>query len=211
MFFVLFLGTVILGQVVPQNFEVMEGLLTEINQCKQIREKFSELKTEFSDIEIQGIHKDMRLKILTSVNSRLRAELRRVIQTNDLLKDKLREMSLKLGETRQPTSGEYTQSYPTPLPLFLMTLSVFTTLLFSADGQKKQIVWFLIKNRFKLFRITRVTNVLSQCKLCKFIWLFYLKESIARITYILLTWVLKDNLKKKTIIEHTLLYIIFLF
>lgn len=104
MFFVLFLGTVILGQVVPQNFEVMEGLLTEINQCKQIREKFSELKTEFSDIEIRGIHKDMRLKILTSVNSRLRAELRRVIQTNDLLKDKLREMSLKLGETRQPTS-----------------------------------------------------------------------------------------------------------
>lgn len=116
MFFVLFLGTVILGQVVPQNFEVMEGLLTEINQCKQIREKFSELKTEFSDIEIRGIHKDMRLKILTSVNSRLRAELRRVIQTNDLLKDKLREMSLKLGETRQPTSGEYTQSYPTPPP-----------------------------------------------------------------------------------------------
>lgn len=116
MFFVLFFGTVILGQVVPQNFEVMEGLLTEINQCKQIREKFSELKTEFSDIEIQGIHKDMRLKILTSVNSRLRAELRRVIQTNDLLKDKLREMSLKLGETRQPTSGEYTQSYPTPPP-----------------------------------------------------------------------------------------------
>lgn len=180
MFFVLFLGTVILGQVVAQNFEVMEGLLTEINQCKQIREKFSELKTEFSDIEIRGIHKDMRLKILTSVNSRLRAELRRVIQTNDLLKDKLREMSLKLGETRQPTSGEYTQSYPTPpplltptpLPLFLMTLSVFTTLLFSADGQKKQTVWFLIKNRFKLFRITRVTNVLSQCKLCKFIWLF---------------------------------------
>lgn len=176
MFFVLFLGTVILGQVVPQNFEVMEGLLTEINQCKQIREKFSELKTEFSDIEIRGIHKDMRLKILTSVNSRLRAELRRVIQTNDLLKDKLREMSLKLGETRQSTSGEYTQSYPTtppltptPLPLFLMTLSVFTTLLFSADGQKKQTVRFLIKNRFKLFRITRVTNVLSQCKLCKFI------------------------------------------
>lgn len=147
MFFVLFLGTIILGQVVPQNFEVMEGLLTEINQCKQIREKFSELKTEFSDIEIRGIHKDMRLKILTSVNSRLRAELRRVIQTNDLLKDKLREMSLKLGETRQPTSGEYTQSYPTtppppltptPLPLFLMTLPVFTTLLFSADGRKKQ-------------------------------------------------------------------------
>lgn len=116
MFFVLFLGTVILGQVVAQNFEVMEGLLTEINQCKQIREKFSELKTEFSDIEIRGIHKDMRLKILTSVNSRLRAELRRVIQTNDLLKDKLREMALKLGETRQPTSGEYTQSYPTPPP-----------------------------------------------------------------------------------------------
>lgn len=145
MFFVLFLGTIILGQVVPQNFEVMEGLLTEINQCKQIREKFSELKTEFSDIEIRGIHKDMRLKILTSVNSRLRAELRRVIQTNDLLKDKLREMSLKLGETRQPTSGEYTQSYPTTppppyshtLPLFLMTLPVFTTLLFSAVGQKK--------------------------------------------------------------------------
>lgn len=120
MFFVLFLGTVILGQVVAQNFEVMEGLLTEINQCKQIREKFSELKTEFSDIEIRGIHKDMRLKILTSVNSRLRAELRRVIQTNDLLKDKLREMSLKLGETRQPTSGEYTQSYPTPPPPSLL-------------------------------------------------------------------------------------------
>lgn len=121
MFFVLFLGTIILGQVVPQNFEVMEGLLTEINQCKQIREKFSELKTEFSDIEIRGIHKDMRLKILTSVNSRLRAELRRVIQTNDLLKDKLREMSLKLGETRQPTSGEYTQSYPTTPPPYSHT------------------------------------------------------------------------------------------
>ena len=89
-----------------QNFEVMEGLLTEINQCKQIREKYSELKTEHSDIEIRGIHKDMRLKILTSVNSRLRAELRRIIQTNDLLKDKLREMALKLGDTRPPSAGK---------------------------------------------------------------------------------------------------------
>lgn len=130
MFFVLFLGTipVILGQAESQNFEIMEGLLTEINQCKQIREKFSELKTELSDTEIRGIHKDMRLKILTSVNSRLRAELRRVIQTNDVLKDKLKEVSLKLGETRQPTSGECTHKtirhsphshphFPRPRPL----------------------------------------------------------------------------------------------
>lgn len=138
MCFVLFLGTipVILGQVVSQNFEIMEGLLTEINQCKQIREKFSELKTEFSDIEIRGIHKDMRLKILTSVNSRLRAELRRVIQTNDLLKDKLREMSLKLGETRQPTSGECTHRtirhhpHPPPPPTPTPITPAFTTHLF---------------------------------------------------------------------------------
>ncbi|XP_062607651.1 uncharacterized protein LOC134269467 [Saccostrea cucullata] len=104
MLFVMYLGLLCFGQVVSQSFEIMEGFLTEINQCKQIRDKFSDLKTEFSDMEIRGIHKDMRLKIMTSVNARLRAELRRVIQTNDLLKDKLRELALKLGEIKEDNS-----------------------------------------------------------------------------------------------------------
>ncbi|XP_048766843.1 uncharacterized protein LOC125673924 [Ostrea edulis] len=104
MMHVLFLGPLIFGLVASQSFEVMEGLLTEINQCKQIRENLSELKTEFSDMEIRGIHRDMRLKILTSVNVRLRAELRRIIQTNDLLKDKLRELAFRLGEIKEEKS-----------------------------------------------------------------------------------------------------------
>lgn len=108
MMHVLFLGPLIFDLVASQSFEVMEGLLTEINQCKQIRENLSELKTEFSDMEIRGIHRDMRLKILTSVNVRLRAELRRIIQTNDLLKDKLRELAFRLGEIKEEKSGEYT-------------------------------------------------------------------------------------------------------
>jgi hypothetical protein len=84
----------------------MEGLLTEFNQCKQIRDNLSQLKTEFSDMEIRGIHRDMRLKILTSMNIRLRAELRRIIQTNDLLKDKLRELAIRLGEIKEERSGK---------------------------------------------------------------------------------------------------------